>query len=250
MINNNKSYLVCWHCKTLKFNSYYDLEIHLHNKHLNELSYECNTCKQSFYDYNSMKLHLNKSHLNVKIITFNCSFCNLIFNTHKDAVFHALKIHTNNNIILNNNFYKCNLCEDKLKSKITLNLHVEQHEFIFNNNNNNNKITPRAANLSKPSTSKSTTSSGRRVLSLICDLCGYSFENSFFLNQHKSLHLSDHSKRPYKCHLCQVTFSKSEQLMRHMVVHQANELDYVCKVCYSTFSRKQDLDRHMHFHIK
>jgi hypothetical protein len=226
--NKNKSHnqLVCWHCKSLKFNSFYDLEIHVHKKHLYELSYECNECKQSFYDYNSIKLHLNKAHLNVKIFKFNCLHCNLLFNTHKDVVFHTLRFHDNVNL------YKCNLCDDKLKSKKTLNLHLEQHEFIQ----------------PTPATAKSP--SNRRVLSLICEQCGYSFENSFFLNQHKSLHLSDHSKRPHKCHLCQVTFSKSEQLLRHMVVHQANELDYVCKVCYSTFSRKQDLDRHMHFHIK
>ena len=245
LINNNKAYLVCWQCKTLKFSSYYDLEIHLHTKHLNEFSYECNSCKQSFYDWNLMKVHLNKSHFNVQTIKFNCLNCNILFNSHKDVVYHTLRIHSNvdlnndKNVILNNNFYKCISCDDKLISKVSLNLHLEQHEFISNNMNKqsiqDNKILPK------------TTS--KRGIPLICDLCGYSFENAFFLNQHKSLHLSENLKRPHKCHLCQVMFSKGEQLLRHMIVHQANELDFVCKVCYSTFSRKQDLDRHMNFHV-
>jgi hypothetical protein len=235
LINNNRSYLLCWHCKTLKFNSYYDLEIHLHTKHLNELSYECSTCSQQFYDWNLTKLHLTKAHLNITNVKFNCKFCNNLFTTHKDIVFHTLRCHNNNQVAV----YKCSLCDDKLNSKALLNLHLQQHEFIVNLNK------PAAVIIKPPPPVVK-----RGSLSLICQLCGYEFENSFFLNQHKSLHLSENLKRQFKCHLCQVTFSKTEQLLRHMIVHQANELDFVCKVCYSTFSRKQDLDRHMNFHVK
>ncbi len=85
---------------------------------------------------------------------------------------------------------------------------------------------------------------------LKCDNCGYFFETIFDLNLHKQLHNSLNIKRPYKCHLCQVTFSKADQLFRHMIVHQASEQDSVCQICFSSFSRKQDLDRHMLFHSK
>ena len=254
LINSSKSYLMCWHCKTQKFNSYYDLEMHLHTKHLNELTYECNECKQGFYDWNLLRLHLNKTHFNAKTITFKCLHCDVLFDEHKDVVFHTLKVHCSAYLNNDNNLYKCSLCDDKLKSKLMFNLHLEQHEFVSSiNKSSKSNGSMLVDNNSLPSTSTTNVkiaSAGRRVISLICDLCGYTFENTFFLNQHKSLHLSENLKRPHKCHLCQVTFSKSEQLMRHMIVHSSNELDYVCKVCFSTFSRKQDLDRHMHFHIK
>ena len=86
--------------------------------------------------------------------------------------------------------------------------------------------------------------------SLKCENCGYMFKSLLDLNAHKQLHYSLNAKRPYKCHLCQVTFAKTDQLTRHMIVHQASELDSVCQICFSSFSRKQDLDRHMLFHSK
>lgn len=83
-----------------------------------------------------------------------------------------------------------------------------------------------------------------------CDYCGYLFKSQLELTAHKLLHASTNPKRPFKCHLCLVTFAKCDQLTRHMIVHQATELDSVCQICYSSFSRKQDLDRHMLFHSK
>lgn len=83
-----------------------------------------------------------------------------------------------------------------------------------------------------------------------CEYCGYMFKSQFDLDHHKMMHSSLNPKRPFKCHLCMVTFAKADQLTRHMIVHQANEQDFVCKICFSSFSRKQDLDRHMLFHSK
>lgn len=50
-----------------------------------------------------------------------------------------------------------------------------------------------------------------------CDFCGYSFKCGGQIEKHKMLHASNNPKRPFKCHLCLVTFAKTEQLMRHMV---------------------------------
>lgn len=83
-----------------------------------------------------------------------------------------------------------------------------------------------------------------------CDLCGFSFKTIFELNSHKYSHLTTNNKRPFRCHLCMVTFSKSDQLKRHMIVHKVKEQDSVCQICFSSFSRKQDLDRHLLFHSK
>lgn len=83
-----------------------------------------------------------------------------------------------------------------------------------------------------------------------CDLCGFSFRTIFELNSHKYSHLTSNNKRPFRCHLCLVTFSKSDQLKRHMIVHKVKEQDSVCQICFSSFSRKQDLDRHLLFHSK
>lgn len=83
-----------------------------------------------------------------------------------------------------------------------------------------------------------------------CELCGFSFRSIFELNSHKYSHLTANNKRPFRCHLCLVTFSKIDQLKRHMIVHQVKEQDSVCQICFSSFSRKQDLDRHLLFHSK
>jgi len=83
-----------------------------------------------------------------------------------------------------------------------------------------------------------------------CEYCGYFFSSLAEFTLHRTMHQALNPKRPFKCHLCQVTFAKTDQLIRHMIVHQASDQDSVCQVCYSSFSRKQDLDRHMLFHSK
>jgi hypothetical protein len=113
----------------------------------------------------------------------------------------------------------------------------------YNNNNNNNKMNnnqfhDKILNLKQ------------KEALYKCEYCGYSFNDVFHFNQHKTMHQAINPKRPFKCHLCQVTFAKTDQLIRHMIVHQASDQDSVCSVCYSSFSRKQDLDRHMLFHSR
>lgn len=53
---------------------------------------------------------------------------------------------------------------------------------------------------------------------LKCEYCGYMFKCRTQLDYHKISHASSNPKRPFKCHLCLVTFAKTEQLMRHMVL--------------------------------
>ena len=84
-----------------------------------------------------------------------------------------------------------------------------------------------------------------------CEYCEYSqFQTMSDLSLHVLEHKSTNFKRPFKCHLCSLTFVKMVQLKRHMIVHQAGELDFVCQICFSSFSRRQDLDRHLLFHSK
>ncbi len=83
-----------------------------------------------------------------------------------------------------------------------------------------------------------------------CEFCGYNYKNLSDLVEHRAMHVSPNHKRPLRCHLCAIKFAKTEQLMKHMIVHKANSTDSICKLCYATFGRKQDLDRHMIFHSK
>lgn len=83
-----------------------------------------------------------------------------------------------------------------------------------------------------------------------CEFCGYAYKSLSDLVEHRAMHVSPNQKRPLRCHLCAIKFAKSEQLMKHMIVHKANGTDSICKLCFATFGRKQDLDRHMLFHSK
>jgi hypothetical protein len=84
-----------------------------------------------------------------------------------------------------------------------------------------------------------------------CEFCDYNnFRSTHELSEHILKHKSTNPRRPYQCHLCQVTFVKVDHIQRHMIVHRASDLDFTCQICYSTFTRRQDLDRHMLFHAK
>ena len=54
-------------------------------------------------------------------------------------------------------------------------------------------------------------------------------------------------EKPYKCHVCDMVFSRSGHLTRHMAVH-SGEKPYKCHMCDKVFSRSRHLTRHIHVH--
>ena len=54
-------------------------------------------------------------------------------------------------------------------------------------------------------------------------------------------------EKPYKCNICENTFSQKSSLVNHRRIH-TGERPYACDICEKTFSRSSTLAEHKRFH--
>ena len=78
-----------------------------------------------------------------------------------------------------------------------------------------------------------------------CHVCGMTFSVSGYLNGHMRVHTRD---KPYKCDMCDKAFSLSGSLNKHMRIH-TGENPYKCYVCDKTFRETGHLKVHMRIHV-
>ncbi|CAF0875378.1 unnamed protein product [Brachionus calyciflorus] len=243
---------------------------HMNNNNLNGYSFEliCSNCNETIPNEDYLLTHHNQC-LNKKDLKFKCFYCDFVFDEQN-----ILEIHLEQHRVYNEklNFQKTyfldsfltqsfrrNKIDDialkiiSMKEKKQKDSEKEREEnliqyspfLVYPSNSAFNPPDEKFKNFSLNYFSQQ-----YPLLLNKCDYCGFMFRNSYELEAHKLMHSTSNTKRPFKCHLCLVTFSKLDQLKRHMIVHQVKDQDFVCQICFSSFSRKQDLDRHLLFHSK
>jgi len=81
-----------------------------------------------------------------------------------------------------------------------------------------------------------------------CDLCGKTFSRKNDLSRHLMLHSG---KRRYSCPFCDSKFIGSGDLHKHVRIH-TGEKPYKCKYegCGKSFTQKGDLNKHLKIHLK
>ena len=76
-----------------------------------------------------------------------------------------------------------------------------------------------------------------------CDLCEVTFSNSSNLKRHVvSVH---DKKKSFECDICEVSFSHKSLLKKHVAsVHEKNK-QFKCEICEKPFSKKGLVKRHI-----
>ncbi|PSN31453.1 hypothetical protein C0J52_19055, partial [Blattella germanica] len=78
-----------------------------------------------------------------------------------------------------------------------------------------------------------------------CKICNKSFTRKNNLNRHMIIHTSN---RPFQCEICNKSFTRKSDLNRHMITHTSKR-PFQCEICSKSFSQKSYLSTHVITHI-
>lgn len=205
----------------------------------------------------------------VKYKPHTCFFCNKSF-TEVDDLFAHIKIHNGeksepdsyNCLVCQKNFenentlnvhmsinhkgikpYRCPFCVKRYSQKDTLDVHLLSHkdvEMPYNCTMCKMKF--------KTIIQLTEHMSGAHNKSFNCTECVKCFGNISELTKHKRTHSME---RPFKCEICDETFSQQSSLQLHVKkVHEnKDERNFKCTLCDYSFLQSSDLTTHMFIHI-
>lgn len=232
----------------------------IHNKNKRRKHFEC--CNITFINENSLKYHKqekHQSHSSTEIFLdiFECSYCNLDFNTQSSFEKHLLtKIHVSKRkemvdfrdetlmIKSEDSYFMCRYCEVKYESKRDLRNHASDYH---------------AADMNFHCTiCEKTFAKTNRLLSHLktherhnnappergpCKVCNKILPLNNMKRHLIVVHTNDKEKE-FKCKFCEKKFSLFDQLTRHEAIHQNNEKNYLCQKCGKEYIFEKSLRLH------
>lgn len=173
-------------------------------------TYDCEFCNDVFQNIKEMRNHYRSIHPNADICYAQCRLCSEQFLTKTRRFLHERENHIN--VITKT--YDCDLCSLIFKNPSSLIYHYVTH-------------------LNKTF--------------YICEYCGKSFKRFKSLTGHVSLHANDQD-RLYKCDICKRSYSTPAGLKYHMTGH-SGATPYNCNYCPKKYRDASDLRRHIRVHI-
>ena len=78
-----------------------------------------------------------------------------------------------------------------------------------------------------------------------CDMCELEFTRKENLERHMRTHASSSSSSKYTCKDCGKQFTTNFSLSRHQIVHTSGRESFQCNTCEKQFSTMGNLARHM-----
>ena len=230
-----KNIFVCSICGTER-NGGRSIQQHLlwHQRHPNEDYLTCNICKQCgkvCTDYNAMKFHVRQVHCDR---TLACTYegCGKVFKTQV-----ALKSHHDIHAGIKN--YVCAECGFAFRSKQEMKGHVlRKHSKVKKSIPCElcGKIFRHMSNLkSHLNIHKAQSERQHR-----CTECNVTFKSEVSLKNHMILH---DPSRPFKCSKCPLRYKNRDALCSHESSHDHTQ--YSCELCDVSYTRKDNLKRHI-----
>ncbi|XP_060809090.1 zinc finger protein 568 isoform X6 [Amyelois transitella] len=194
--------LKCHVCSNM-FTKFKKLQEHMNAHYRN---FVCDICDAGFVNERHLLTH-KECHI---LGTFNCSFCDKVYDTDRKKKLHEKAVHS----VISKNMNRCGCCNQTFKSYLSKQKHlVEAH--------------------------------GVPELKIKCQACEKVFTSRRMFTVHmKRDHLLE---RPHKCSQCDKSFSSSFTLSNHMLTHTGLKL-FKCEVCKKSYGRKKTLREHMRIH--
>ncbi|XP_066255473.1 zinc finger protein 557-like [Euwallacea similis] len=196
---------------------------------LDNESFTCFTCKKVFKKKRFLKSHITRTHLasddRKKDTDSDPPIDSKVLPKEED-----INLHEHSNLTIKN--------EGSLKEEAE---EVGHYSDYFPNED-----TYSSDEDEKPKLRKSRAKKSKKPDSYTCEYCGKQFNR----HQHWSAHIrSKHTfEKPYKCKLCEASFTTSHSLLVHKRNHN-NEKPYICSTCGKGFVCSGDLFHHNKIHL-
>lgn len=200
--------------------------------------YRCMKCDFTCQNFISCSDHMIKEHPTESI--FRCDICE----RHFDKSYH-LKIHleTKHGPHLDVKQLKCQYCKKEYVNAYALELHVDS----IHRNPERPKFSCRRCSFvgeDRPDLETHVQANHYHV-GVMCTVCGKSFRNKNFLDQHtENIHVKH---KEYNCTICDKTFKNKRSFFQHKLVH-SNVKKHPCPICGKSFRKRGNMMSHMETH--
>ncbi|XP_050398339.1 uncharacterized protein LOC126816141 isoform X5 [Patella vulgata] len=242
-------------------------KIHVKQEKLDNY-FQCKLCDEKYEIYADLEKHC-KTHVNEeKSVYYQCRHCEKRFRQNTDLEEHCkLHVKPEESLVKASILYQCSLCKKNFTQYCDLDKHVSQcnqahsnnkHVSIINQPNSNDKSQSTISVNNGEQTLKSSTStsingslkkngvnSSREKL-YKCSICEKSFWKSDNLIKHTTSHIRE---KLFKCGVCDKTFRESRNLIKHTRIH-VKDKPYKCDVCSKSFRESRNLIEHTRIHVK
>ncbi|XP_052763733.1 uncharacterized protein LOC128205811 [Mya arenaria] len=225
--------------------------------------YGCKICAKTYNKPYRLRDHLDV-HLGIKT---DCPECGESFSNKKTMSKHYSNIHAKSE----NGWLTCPQCKKKYKSEEVFEMHISicerahkcdqcTAEFYTSNHLKrhietiHNKVNYPCEVCTKTFATKyrrdhhfQVVHEGKKKLvkSVICDVCGLSFDGTFKLKRHMSIHTGI---KQHKCEKCGKQYLDLASLKNHIMQIHDNIRPYVCEICAMEFTVKSNMLRHQRRH--
>lgn len=194
----------CYICEQMHENPE-NLNTHL-STHAEMIPYQCEECKESDRPVKLTSLIMLHKHFRMHASAIKCAKCPIRTNTMAAMYGHMQIYHGENS----DTEYTCQLCGEKLISKIALGRHMRFHK---------------------------ARDEGRYT----CSFCQTRFATKPHLTRHERIHTNE---RPFQCHYCPKSYKTQSVRNLHERKH-TGEKGFHCEICGKRFRLRSILNSHI-----
>lgn len=193
---------------------------------------ECDDCNYSFSYFYMLKQHqMAKRHGIYKLVEnqqeFKCNLCDEVLKTQTNLNNHLSNFHVDKKLLT------CEICSKVFKSKKNMRTHKKSHE----------KVECKVCNkLVSPYSIKYHLSAHENTKKFECDLCSTKFKSKANVRLHLN---QSHPNGKFDCIRCHKKFSNIYELFKHHKTHSSMEKRFNCKKCNSKFYTTNHLRKHV-----
>ena len=211
--------------------------------------YTCNHCEEMCFSMGGLNQHLMEKHpqtvedkiqikVNAKDCITHCFMCSERQST-ADLPFHLIDKHSIK--MVNGDNLKCLTCDSYCHNAAHMILHKKNHPaYTLQPNNAHSKSHRRLTPFERSRIIKQ----GRKAFDIShrCGVCSTVFGSKRQIFQHLITHTN---LRPYKCEICEETFTFRRTLIRHSNESHPEVSTQFCRMCTHTFETVSMLKRHV-----